>query len=136
MTAAAASKTLEEQAIDIERARRHAKRFVDAELQPIGPPLVPLSIAQLEARPAPSFLVESLVPAASLFTLIGASGTRKTFLALHVCLCVAGGQSTCLGFSVVGHGPVLYVAAEGGGAFQYRALAACAELGIDPANVP
>jgi AAA domain len=128
-------KTLEETAIDVERARRRAKRTVDAEEQPERPPLHAYTIEELLARPRPSYLLDQWIPTGSLCQVVGEPETLKSFFMCHVGLTIASGAAKCFGHPVTHAGPVLYIAAEGGGAFQFRILGWCQEHDVDPLTV-
>ena len=128
-------KTLEEQAIDYERARRRAKDVCDAEERPPHPPLVALTLAELFDRPAPSYLIDQFIPQIGLVQVVGEPGTLKTFFMLHASLSVASGQPDFFGYPIVKHGAVLYIAAEGAGALQFRIRAWCQEHGVDPLSL-
>ena len=126
----------EKRALTQERARRRAKRLVDAEEQPTRDPLRACTIEELLARPRPSYLVDQWIPTGSLCQVVGEPESLKSFFMCHVGLTIASGQKACFGYPVAKSGPVLYIAAEGGGAFQYRILGWCDEHGVDPTTVP
>lgn len=70
-----------------------------------------LTLAELDALPPPSFLIDGVLPAAALALLVGPPGCGKSFLALDWALCRASGlpwQDRS-----VEAGAVAYVAAEG-----------------------
>jgi hypothetical protein len=128
-------KSLLEQAIDYERAKRQAKTIVDAEQQP-RLPLRELTIRELFDRPTPDYLIDQLLPEGALAELIGDSETLKSFIAIDLGLSIASGQPNVFGQPVVKHGPVLYIVAEGAGAFQFRLRAWGAEHKVNLDKVP
>ena len=73
-------------------------------------------------RPAPTFLIDGLLPDKSLGVLWGASEVGKTFLALAWALSVATGR-TCLGRGVVTQGCAVHVVGEGAAHFGRRIIA-------------
>jgi hypothetical protein len=74
-------------------------------------PLPLLSIADLAALPAPTWLLDGMLPAGGFVTLYGPSGAGKSFLALDWSLCIAAGVPWY--GREVRQGAVLYIAAEG-----------------------
>ena len=54
---------------------------------------------------------------------------------LHASLAIASGQKSFFGFPVVQHGPVLYIAAEGASALQFRVRAWCTAHDVDPLSL-
>ena len=135
MTTAQREKTLDEAAIDLERARRNARRVIDAEEQPPHPPLRALTLDELFQLPPPSYLIDQFIPALGLVQVVGEPGACKTFFMLHASLAIASGQKTFFGFPVVQHGPVLYIAAEGASALQFRVRAWCTAHDVDPLSL-
>jgi RecA-family ATPase len=123
-------------AIDVERAKRRARKIVDAEESPPRAPLRALSLAELFERPRPSYLIDQWFPDGGLCELVGSPETLKSFFMCHGGLAIASGQADFFGYQIVKHGPVLYIAAEGGGAFQYRVRAWCREHHVDPMTIP
>lgn len=81
----------------------------------------------------PEFLVEDILPLRGLATIYGPPGSAKTFLALDVAMCVAGGLPF-FGKSV-SQGGVVYIAAEAGAGLKKRVIAARAEKAI-PDSAP
>jgi hypothetical protein len=71
-----------------------------------------LDFEQLLALPEPTWLLDRIVPDASLSVLYGASDSYKSFLALDWNLCVATGRSWH-GHEVARLGYIVYVAGEG-----------------------
>lgn len=88
---------------------------------PTEPAVRLLSVEELEALPAPTWLIDQYVPAGSLAVLYGPSGGGKSFVALDMALSVAAGIRWA-GF-VTQAGPVVYVAAEGGAGLGQRVAA-------------
>lgn len=80
-----------------------------------------LSLSEVEQLPKPSFLIDDVIPKGGLGVLYGPPGAGKTFLALHLGLCVGCARS------FFGHpsqrGAVLYIAAEGTGGMGARVRA-------------
>lgn len=130
------TKSLQETAIEVERARRHAKIVVDAEERPPRPPLQALTLAELFDRPAPQYVIDQVIPERSLIQIVGEPGVLKTFFAQDAGLSVASGQADFFGYSIVRQGAVLFIAAEGAGAFQFRVRAWCFEHNVDPLSIP
>lgn len=75
------------------------------------------------------FLVEDILPLHGLATIYGPPGSAKTFLALDLALCVAGGVPF-FGKAVNQGGGVIYIAAEAGAGLRKRVIAARAEKAI------
>jgi hypothetical protein len=73
---------------------------------------------EAEDLPSPEMLVAEAITADALVMLFGQTGIRKSFVALDLALCLAGGRRWH------GHdvrsGPVLYVVAEGRGGLRAR----------------
>lgn len=93
-------------------------------------PLRLYSTQELLAMPAPTYLVEKMIPANGFVGLYGESGIGKTFAALDMALAVATGED-CFGRKVQ-EGHVLYVSAEGGRGIGKRAKAWLLYRGITP----
>lgn len=53
--------------------------------------MVLLSAAEMRARPAPEWMIEGMLPATGIGTLFGQSGVYKSFVALHLMLCLGAG---------------------------------------------
>jgi hypothetical protein len=117
------------------RIDHEADLIVAAETHP-QPPLHCLTLGELFARPPVDYLIDQWFPELSLIEMTGATGTYKSFFAIDAGLSIASGQHTFHGQSVTRRGPVIYVAAEGAGAFQYRIRAWCAEHDVDALTVP
>lgn len=77
-----------------------------------------LTAAELIKRPPPEYLVDQILPKGALGCVYGRPGSAKTFLALDLALCVAGGLPW--GAREVRGGPVLYIVAEGSGGLGVR----------------
>ncbi len=77
-----------------------------------------LTVEDLQALPAPSWIVEDHIPLGGLAIMYGPSGSGKTFVALDLSLSIEGGRPW-MGNDVVS-GPVLYIAAEGTGGLAQR----------------
>ncbi len=136
-TADRAAQILEDKkAVIAERARRYAKRLVESEEQPAHPPLRALTIQELFDRPTPDYLVDQLLPVGALAELVGDSETLKSFVAIHLGMAIATKQSEFFGLQVVKHGPVLYIATEGAGSFQFRLRAWGTAHNVDIRTVP
>ncbi len=84
-----------------------------------------LSIADLEALPAPEWQIDGIVPERGLTIIYGPSGAYKTFLALDWALCVASGLPW--NGREVRVGSVVYVAAEGAYGLRKRVAAWCTD---------
>lgn len=95
-------------------------------------PLHIYSIPEIWDLPDPVWQVEDLIGQRSLFGLYGPSGHGKTFVALHLALCVATGI-TFLGKPVV-QGSVVYVYAEGAPNLKHRVQAWLKQHGRDPSE--
>jgi hypothetical protein len=120
----------------IERARRQARRELDAEEAAPHDKLKALTLAELFSRPRPGYLIDQWIPEQSMCELVGPPESLKSFFMCHAGLAIASQQREFFGYQVVKHGPVLYIAAEGGGAFQYRVRAWCHAMKVDPLTVP
>src|SRR6516164_6122263 len=76
-------------------------RAVPAPRQPAKPFSVRLSRyelltpADLAALPAPSWMIENILPKNSLAVLYGEPGSGKTFVALSIALSIAAGHNWC-----------------------------------------
>ena len=73
-----------------------------------------------------NYLIKGWLDRAAFSVVYGASGSGKTFLALDLALHVAGGTAWH-GTKVRAAGSVVYLAAEGGGAFDNRCMAWASE---------
>ena len=88
-----------------------------------------LSMRQLDALPPPEWLVEGLIPEASLVVPFGPPKAGKTFIVLSWCLHVAAGQPWF--GRAVKQGAVVYIAGEGTGGLSVRLRAMRTAYGID-----
>jgi len=73
-------------------------------------------------RPAPSWLIENLIPDQALVFLWALPETGKTFFALLVALCITTGRA-CLGRAVRRQGGAIFVVGEGAAHFGRRIVA-------------
>jgi len=75
-----------------------------------GAGYIPISCAELRANPppSPSWIVDQLFPQGSINILVGDGGVGKSWLTLHLALCVASGQDF-LGNFPVKQGKVLLI---------------------------
>lgn len=104
--------------------------------QPPGEPMRPPALFELVHFDAirmgggAAWAVKGLLPAEGLAVAYGAPGSRKSFVALDLCLAIAEGRSW--GERRVKQGATVYVAAEGAGGFAKRIAAYLAEHdGVD-----
>lgn len=74
-------------------------------------PLALLPDDELEALPSLGYIVPQIIPAGGFVTVVGASGSGKTFLVLDIAMSIATGKPWH-GVPVT-RGPVVYVAGEG-----------------------
>jgi len=95
----------------------------DSEVEKEKPAFRVLSLDDLEKLPEPEWLVEGVLPAASLTTLYGAPGSAKSFLALDAALCIATG--TKFHGAPVRSGRVVYSLGEGIRGLKWRIEAWC-----------
>ncbi|MDX0491549.1 AAA family ATPase [Sinorhizobium medicae] len=88
--------------------------------------LIPL--VEIEPDEAPEFRIERLLPHCGLAAIYGPPSCGKTFLAIHMGLCLAGGLSFfgC----ATGRCAVVYIAAEAGKGIKKRIAIARDHLGI------
>jgi hypothetical protein len=77
-----------------------------------------LSIFELAALPAPTYVLDGMLPEGAFITLYGPSAAGKSFLALDWSLCIAAGIPWY--GREVQQGPVLFIAAEGVGGLYRR----------------
>ena len=87
----------------------------------------------LAKRPSTEWIIKGVLPAADLCVLYGASGSGKSFVALHMAATIA------LGLPWRGRrtrkGRVVIIAAEGAGGYGKRIKALCRQFGIEPATL-
>jgi hypothetical protein len=122
------------------KEQREFMRRADAELDAAKyasrEPLRALTVQELFDRPAPDYIVDKLLPVGALAELVGDSETLKSFIAIHLGMAIASCQPDFFGLPVMKHGPVLYIAAEGAGSFQFRLRAWGTAHGVDIRAVP
>ena len=92
------------------------------------PKLRPLSLAEIRALPAPSWLIDGLLPAQGVIVPYGRPKSGKTFLVLSAALHIAAGKAWMNRASK--QGAVVYVAGEGIGGVSVRLAAMQREYGI------
>ena len=90
------------------------------------------STAEVLRMPAPTWLIESVIPAGGLVGLIGPPGVGKTFIALDMALSVATGR-LWQGLPTK-KGRVLYISAEGRGGLSKRVAAWLADRTAKPSE--
>lgn len=100
-----------------------AQTVLDEELAKERPSFRLLSLDDLDKLPEPEWMLQDIMPAASLTTLYGAPGSAKSFLALDAALSIASG------FQFHGkntkQGRVVYSLGEGIRGLKYRIEAWC-----------
>lgn len=101
-------------------ARTHLR---DSPATPTTPPLPKgkfhlMTAEDLLHLPPPEWLVESVIGKRNFVVIFGAPDSYKSFVALHIALCVATGME-CFGRKVK-QGPVLYITGEGEEGFRQR----------------
>src|SRR5688500_1017439 len=84
-----------------------------------------LSLAELLTRPIPPELVDDLLIAGSVATLVSAPGIGKSFFAIDLALSIATGKAMFLNkpLRIDKPAPVFYVIGEGAGRFNLRVKA-------------
>lgn len=97
--------------------------------EPPSPRFHLLTLAELAARPDPSYLIGGLIPEGGLALLHGHPGDGKSLLALDWALCVASRVAGWMGRSIR-PGRVVYVAGEGTGGLKQRVAAWRSQWGI------
>jgi hypothetical protein len=112
------------------KAREKAKEKYNSEILGSVGSLKLVTDAEILARPAPEWWVEGWFQKSTVGILAGQGGIGKSFLMLHFARCIAAGIDA-FGRSVR-KGNVLYVAAEGAGAFGARVRAWDAWHGSPP----
>lgn len=115
-----------------EFARREVERLVAENTAPIEPlPLVPASEwAKLPPPPAREWVLEGMIPAGRVTSLLGVGGLGKTLAALQIALHVSIGRPV-FGLNV-SPGPVLGILCEDEtDELRRRLMAACAGEGVD-----
>lgn len=114
----------------------------------IPPPLAPprfklLSVTELEALPPLDWLIGEdgigILPANSVFSIFGAPGAGKSFIAADLACTIACRRTDLVplwfGNAVQQRGPVLYIAAEGGRGFRQRIIAWRTHHQVDPRDL-
>ncbi len=98
-------------------------------------PLRLYSTQELLRLPAPTWLIDGILPAGGLIGLYGKPGCGKSFLAIDMAMCVASGLAW-QGHAVQ-RGFVLYVSAEGGTGIGKRVAAwlSSNQVSVDEAQV-
>lgn len=96
-------------------------------------PLRLLSTLELLNMPAPTWLIESIMPSGGLVGLYGAPGSGKSFVSIDIALSVATGRPW-QGLAVQ-QGYVIYIGAEGGTGIGKRVLAWLATHKVEPKDV-
>jgi RecA-family ATPase len=91
--------------------------------------LVLLTADELQSQPMPSALIDGVLYGDSLAVLVGPHSSFKTFIALSMAVCIAGGVPW-FGRPTT-RGNVVYVAAEGAAGLSQRLTALCSALGIE-----
>lgn len=97
-------------------------------------PLRLYSTQELLTMPAPTWLIEPVIPAGGLAVLYGPPGVGKSFVAIDMALSVSAG-GTWQGRPVV-QGDVLYISAEGGTGIGKRAKAWLLTRGVEARQAP
>ncbi len=93
------------------------------------------SFAELDSLPDPRFVVAGMVPEDGLIVVYGKPKRGKSFWGLELSLCMAT-VTPFFGETLGRHGPVIYVAAEGGAAaVRNRVRAWCKARKVDPAKL-
>jgi hypothetical protein len=80
-------------------------------------------------------MIDGLLYQNTLAQLSGEPGSGKTFITLGMACAVASNKGDWNGRTVAGHGPVLYVAAEGSSGLHSRILAWCEQQQYDSGNL-
>lgn len=94
----------------------------------------PISTALSATQRKPvDWLIKSVMPAADLILIYGASGSGKSFVALDMAMSIATG-TPWMG-QKTRRGKVVIVAAEGAGGYGSRIQAMCQHRGVDPATL-
>jgi hypothetical protein len=96
------------------RVNEEAKARLRREYSSRRGPVVVAHASELLAMPDPSWRVPNLLPEVGTFQMYGDSGVGKSFVGIDALLSIAAGVEWLGHFPVLGTGPVLYVAAEGG----------------------
>eukprot|EP01037_Dinobryon_pediforme_P012167 gene12167-12255_t len=86
---------------------------------------------ELDFDPEPSYLVKGILPKCGTACLFGASGSYKSFQAIHLCFSIALGTSWAA--RKVKQGQIVYVASEGAAGLRKRIVGARQFYGINSA---
>ena len=116
--------------VEAERARSRQSQPNEHDPR-VGLSLIPFEAMQ--ARVSDGYLVKGLLGSSNMAILYGESGTGKTFLSLHLALCIAAGTEF-FGHRIRRAG-VVYIAAEAGRGIENRVVAAKQET-VLPASMP
>src|SRR5690625_698053 len=87
-------------------------------------------LERVERLAAQPWLIDGVIPAQGVVSLVGGSGVGKSFVAVDMACSVASGQDWH-GHSVSEPGSVVYVSAEGAGGIDKRVLAWAQAHGMD-----
>lgn len=79
-----------------------------------------LSIDEIMAMPDPEWLVRGVIPKGGVGLLVGQSQAYKSFLALHLALCLSTGTDPHPDHPVAERCETIFVAGEGAGGFKLR----------------
>ena len=93
-----------------------------------------LTLDKILSMPAPEWLVKEMIPLGGVGVLYGASGSYKSFLALHLAACCATGRDAFNG-KPCKQVPVFYIAAEAANGFKLRVDAWIRHHGIRPEDL-
>lgn len=88
-----------------------------------------LTFDEIMSMPRPEWIVRGMVPARSVGSIYGPSTGGKSFLALHIALCVSVGAA-CYGRPTKS-GDTFYIAAEDPNGFRPRISAWCRHHGVE-----
>lgn len=84
-------------------------------------------VKRMAAQP---WVISDIMPAGGVVSLVGGSGVGKSFVAVDMACSIASGVSWH-GYDIEQSGSVVYVAAEGGGGIDKRAIAWAQQHGMD-----
>lgn len=94
----------------------------------------PVQAADYATLYDPEWLIDDIIPEAELGLIFGASGSRKTFVAIDLAVSITAGLPW--NSKNTKPGPVLYICAEGANDFRIRLRAYARNFGIDLKNIP
>jgi hypothetical protein len=103
-----------------------------ATAQPSGKRYKLKRYADILATTKPMWLVHNVLPSAGLAAIYGASGSGKSFLAMHLGLAIAGAADEWFGHRVKEHRPVVYLCLEGAAGVKLRLAAYDAHYKSEP----